>query len=44
MNKMILRVVIILIVLLLLIKLVPQVNSVAREYLPASVLNLIGES
>jgi len=42
-NKNILRVLILLVVIVLLVKLVPPVNDVARTYLPAPVLKLIGE-
>ncbi len=43
MNNIILRVIILLIVILLMVKLVPPLNDAAREYLPTSVLELIGE-
>jgi hypothetical protein len=43
MNNNILRVIIALIAIILIIKLVPPVNEAAREYLPTSILKLIGE-
>ncbi len=43
MNKNILRIIVFLIAVILIVKLVPPVNDVAREYLPAPVLKLIGE-